>query len=806
MTEQIFIRVLNMSLTSSVVILAVLLARLALKRASRIFSYALWAVVLFRLLCPVSFSSAFSLLGVLRTDAPVEQGGMVYIPDHIGYEMEPKVTLPVPAVSDSVNEILPPGNPAGSVNPMQIWLYLGKWIWMIGIAVMLLGGLWQLCRLRGRLSEKRPVPGEERVFETNFSTPFVLGLFRPCICIPAGLKEKEREYIVLHERLHIRRKDPLFRFLGYLALCLHWFNPLVWLAYFLSGQDMEMSCDEAVIRRMGEQVKTLYSTSLLSFSAGTHGKRKIPLAFGEGDVKSRIQNILKYKKPAALSVCALTGICAAALFLLAANPEEAAEQTTESKASAVEAEAEKEQQEPHVFYGVVSLSESSIAPLWVTIPGVGNVCIPDAEQIVPYMGTDAPQLEEGDLVKMIFDENSQIHISEASPNAFSENARRIEVLGKGLLLFQRKDGTCYLGIPLDFVPDVKASDVYLDIYHPDESGTAETLLARTCVEYMDESENLLRFALSDEDTAVFLAEYGSGIRCAGIPLRQEDLEDGIYPLIIRTLDQDSRSIDNYIWSSSGTYMSVDNGAIPLKLSEQCAYTVNRGITEPDYQEVTYEEFARIIEESDPWLNKPSDIELKGGAIVSLTMDSEWYAYGIYPVSQDQENPYADISEQVRNEQLVDVLETYYTLTQTVEADVSDAPGAERLEIYRGNLGDGESGFLLVRGADGAVLHSRFFHQARAGWGSIYLYENPESKEPLLVETHEEDRGDYGEYRYCVYRLNAQGLTRTEAGSCFEWGSSYIYREDLFEEWMSGRNRYLDFSQLLISSDEEGLYP
>ena len=340
MLEQFFISVLNMSLTAGVAILAVLAARLLLKRAPRIFPYGLWAVVLFRLLCPVSFAAPLSLLGALQNEAGAS-GRMEYVPADIGYQMEPEIQFPAQSISETVdrtvNESLPQGNPAGSVNPLQIVLYLAARIWILGIAALLIYSAASLIRLNRRL--KRACPGKKGAAEAaedeetgrgkrryricrfaGEGTPFVYGIFRPRIYLPEGLSLQEERYILLHEEIHIRRGDSMIRALAWLALVLHWFNPLVWAAFHFSGRDMEESCDEAVIRRLGNGVKKEYSASLLAFAAGQKRYQGMPLAFGEGDTKSRIQNILHFRKPGKLLTGALLALCAALAVWLLANP------------------------------------------------------------------------------------------------------------------------------------------------------------------------------------------------------------------------------------------------------------------------------------------------------------------------------------------------------------------------------------------------------------------------------------------------------------------------------------------------------
>lgn len=324
--EGLLITVLNMTLTASVMILVVLLVRLALRRAPRICSYALWAVVLFRLLCPVSFSSEFSLLGALQNESTEHH--MEYIPQDIGYQMQPKVELPIPAVEEAVNRSLPAGNPQGSVNPLQVVLYLAVRIWVLGILAMLFYSLVSLLRLRKKL--KGAVREQKNIFRLpGKGTPFVYGLIRPRIYLPEVLGKTEQEYILLHERIHIRRGDHIFRLLAWLALCLHWFNPLVWLAFSLSGRDMEVSCDEAVLQKLGSGVKKEYSASLLNLAAGERIVKGIPLTFGESDTGSRIKHVLRYKKPKRLLAGAAVLLCVVLAAALLSNPGQKTVEKTE---------------------------------------------------------------------------------------------------------------------------------------------------------------------------------------------------------------------------------------------------------------------------------------------------------------------------------------------------------------------------------------------------------------------------------------------------------------------------------------------
>lgn len=525
MLEKALIEVLNMSLTASVVILAVFVLRLFLKKAPRIFSYALWAVVLFRLLCPVSFPAPLSLLGVLQNRA--EDGGrMEYISEDIGYQLEPQVELPVPGVSGPVNQILPEANPHGSVNPMQILLWTAGCIWLLGAAVLLIYSLASLFRLKRKL--KGAVREEEGIYRlSGTGTAFVLGLLRPRIYLPEGLEARERRYILLHERIHIRRGDPVFRALSWLALVIHWFNPLVWAAFHFSGRDMEMSCDEAVLKKLGNGVKKEYSASLLSLASG-HGRfQGLPLAFGESDTKKRIRNVLRYRRPRRILTAGIAAVCILAAVWLLANP----------------------------------------------------------------------------------------------------------------------------------------------------SGTSS------------ENPDLYDGAAMDAETA--------------------------------------------------------------------------GETE-----------------------QPNALE----------------TYGIRYQPPSADTFYTDM-QQVTGLDAQQLLDTYYTLDGAEQWDVSDAVGMEEVQVYTGNIGDGDSGFVFFRDADGQLLAAESAHISRAGWNNIYLGEMDGTGYILTV--HIENRYDYGCYDYQVFRLSSSGEILQLAGSSFEWNSNgtVLYQDEYFREWADTLNSYLADSHLVLSSQE-----
>ncbi|MFV0343430.1 MAG: M56 family metallopeptidase [Anaerocolumna sp.] len=313
MLSNVFLQILNMSFTASIVTILVLFVRLFLKKTPKVFSYALWLVVLIRLLIPFSFESIYSLIPTKIE--PISQDIM--------FSNTPSVDTGVTIINNSVNALLPAPVGLVSVNPMQVWIFIGSSIWLSGIVIFITYHLIQLVRLWRRL--KSASYYRERIFISDrIQTAFVMGIFRPHIYLPTNLRESEVDYILIHEQTHIKRLDHLMRLISFLALSIHWFNPVVWIAFGISGKDMEMSCDESVINKIGNHFKKDYSESLLTLATGRRMGVGTPLAFGEGDTIGRIKNVLKYKKPRFWMI----GLSMIIVFFigmgLLANPKDAA--------------------------------------------------------------------------------------------------------------------------------------------------------------------------------------------------------------------------------------------------------------------------------------------------------------------------------------------------------------------------------------------------------------------------------------------------------------------------------------------------
>lgn len=323
MLDTVFMEILDMTKTASIVILFVVLARLILKRAPKIFSYVLWAVVLFRLICPVSVELPVSAVPELDS-----------VSDSYSLHNEDiSVVGASQAAYQAVGDVLNGGidiqdvptnriDEAGNTEYVkaywwEVWVLFGQYVWAAGILAMAVYSIVSYIKLRKRLIGA--VLLKENIYlSDNIDSPFVMGLFRPKIYLPSVLSKDEQEYIILHEKHHIKRLDHIFKAVSFVALCIHWFNPLVWLSFVLSGKDMEMSCDEAVIKKMGADIRADYSASLLSLATGKRIVAGTPLAFGEGDTKGRIRNLAKWKKPAVwIIIIALIVSTVTAVFLVA---------------------------------------------------------------------------------------------------------------------------------------------------------------------------------------------------------------------------------------------------------------------------------------------------------------------------------------------------------------------------------------------------------------------------------------------------------------------------------------------------------
>lgn len=301
-----FLKLMNMSISASWLVLAVFVLRFALRKAPKWFDVLLWGFVAVRLICPFSIESALSLIPSTET-----------IPMNIEMAARPAIDSGIDAVNSAVNPMIAASftpNPGASANPLQIWIPAASGIWLLGMLLMMLYTVISYFSLYRKLDTA--VRYEKNIFQSeNVTTPFVLGVFKPRIYLPFQIPEADLTYVVAHEQAHICRKDHWWKPLGFLLLTVHWFNPLMWLAYILLCRDIELACDEKVIQKLGSEQRAEYTQALVSCSVNRRMVAACPLAFGEVGVKDRVKTIMNYKKPtfwlvvAAMIFCIVLAVC-----------------------------------------------------------------------------------------------------------------------------------------------------------------------------------------------------------------------------------------------------------------------------------------------------------------------------------------------------------------------------------------------------------------------------------------------------------------------------------------------------------------
>ena len=310
--SELFLEIVNRSIAASWIVIAVLILRFCLKKAPKWVNVLLWGIVAVRLIFPFSIESALSLIPSAETVSP-----------SIMMETAPSVQTGVPALDQVINPVidhsLSPA-PGASANPLQIWISVMAAVWLAGAAALLLYSAISYWRLRRRVREA--VILRDNIYQSeNAGSPFVLGIIQPKIYLPYSVDSGALAYVIAHEQAHIRRGDHWWKPLGFLLLTVHWFNPLLWLSYILLCRDIELACDERVIREMGSEQRADYTHALVSCSVSRRSIAACPLAFGEGGLKERVKAGVNYKKPAFWVVVAGGGVCAVAAVCFLTNPK-----------------------------------------------------------------------------------------------------------------------------------------------------------------------------------------------------------------------------------------------------------------------------------------------------------------------------------------------------------------------------------------------------------------------------------------------------------------------------------------------------
>ena len=311
--NELFLKIINMSISASWLVLAVLILRFVLKKAPKWINVLLWGIVAIRLICPFSFESTLSLIPSAET-----------IPLNIGMDTTPTINSGISAINNAVNPIISQSNTpmaGASVNLLQITIGIYEYIWIFGMIALALYTAISYWRLRRKVDTA--VRYKDNIFQSeNVSFPFVLGIIKPRIYLPFKMNGQYLEYVVAHEQAHICRKDHWWKPLGFLLLMIHWFNPLMWLAYVLLCRDIELACDEKVIKELGNEQRGDYTQALVACSVNRRMLAACPLAFGEVSVKERVKSVMNYKKPAFWVIIISVIVCVGIAVCFLTNPKQ----------------------------------------------------------------------------------------------------------------------------------------------------------------------------------------------------------------------------------------------------------------------------------------------------------------------------------------------------------------------------------------------------------------------------------------------------------------------------------------------------
>ena len=309
--SELFLKIVNMSISASWVVVAVLALRFCLKKAPKWVNVLLWGIVAARMVFPFSIESVLSLIPSAETISPT-----------VMMEQTPSVQTGVPALNHVINPVISSSftpAPGASANPLQIWIPILTGIWLFGIAALFLYSAVSYWRLHRKVCEAVILRGN--IYQSEkVCSPFVLGIIKPKIYLPYHMDSREMDHVIAHEQTHIRRKDHWWKPLGFLLLTIHWFNPLMWLSYILLCRDIELACDEKVIRKMSNEQRADYTQALVACSVDRRLITACPLAFGEIGVKERVKSVMNYKKPAFWIVLASVIVCAVIAVCFLTNP------------------------------------------------------------------------------------------------------------------------------------------------------------------------------------------------------------------------------------------------------------------------------------------------------------------------------------------------------------------------------------------------------------------------------------------------------------------------------------------------------
>lgn len=532
MMGDLFFKLLNISITAGWLILAIVCVRLLFKKMPKWVTCLLWGLVAVRLILPFSIESVFSLQPSAEPIRPstVMDGQIL--------NFRPSVDSGVSSIDDAVNPVLfemfdyPPMRSAA---PLQIVTAVAVNVWLLGMIVLVLFAVISVMRLRFQVRES--VRHTENIFLCDrVQSPFILGSIRPKVYLPSGLSQEEMEYVIAHEKAHLRRKDHWWKPIGYLLLCVYWFQPLCWLAYILLCKDIELACDEKVIRQMSMEDKKEYSRVLLSCATQRHLVVTCPLAFGEVGVKERVKTVLNYKKPAFWITVAAIVLCVVVAVCFLTTPEESSEKDAwvdEWNADATDAEGAE-------GTGAWVTEEIHLEKRDVTHDGVEDFIVTSMKYDPSIIDPNLP-LREKITQQIRYDVvNVSVYDGQGSPTAYSEKQLLWSQdyswvhVGNGQVSIVQVDGKDYL-LTSNLWAGQGAARWTFEIFSLNTTGEKETVDQQT-----------IEFTVGDEDV--------TGERVAFREAINQYIGTGV---LIAALDVDLDVEEQFISAADNEYAPLD---------------------------------------------------------------------------------------------------------------------------------------------------------------------------------------------------------------------------------------------------------
>ena len=756
-----FTYVLWMSLIAAIVIIILLLLRPMLKKFPRIFSYLLWGIVLFRLLCPVSFGSSISIFhwaGVPFMAAISQPPEAVEVSEETFKYVIVEETVVLPdekvtqtEVNGEITEEFHDYQPTESTKS-PVWKWLFPVIWIIGVGAISGYGVGSYISLKKDLTGA--VKEEDGSYSCdNIKTAFVLGFLFPKVYIPSDLEESKKRFVMLHEQTHMRRGDNIFRLLAYMALAIHWFNPFVWVAFHLSEVDMELSCDEAVMRKTKEDIRKEYAATLLEIVSGKHILFSGFPAFGENRTKERIQAVVNYKKRSMVILLIGCGIVAALVLVLASNPMYLlVRETSETHYVEGEDAAKEEENAKREAFAESKIEEWAKA-----------FCNRDGDTILTMSTPEARKILEENMLLEEGAGGTNFGWSSPWPLMGTDySIRNVEENTATILYYARTSD-----------PHITVWAEHLEFEMSEDFETEDDFkITKSEILYLDNIQNVAEFVLAYED----------GINNTPIDYLTNGLGE--------VLNQNAK--DNRYKEGYKELFSPETAAVNLLNLDSENVFVDANERNPEGEVILTLHFKDEEKES----------VLQGIKMIQpFGKDGIWIPQN-YTDSILMEDGYNYFShyEFYKEELGENFLEEYYEKVYTVESDISRDGMDEIIEVYTGNGGDGESGFVFVKDIHGNLLFHEFAHAARAGWNMVFL-----SEDNFLMNVHMEDRDTYGEYRYEVYRVVGKDEIQILAKDSFSFD---IEGKTLDEEkkqelqgFMDTLHLYLEQSKLLLSTQE-----